>query len=235
MAKTKAELEAELDALAESVGPLVDITTDGPQTDRDGAQDVPVPDALLAKLVDIGDDQVRTVRGAIEWARGQVRNETSGWSGMCLRFVRSCFGVDPLYPDAKTAWLQADRKHREPDVRKWPRGHAGFFEVGEHWHVVLTLGTDEHACISNDTQGDDQVHRARLTQFAPAWGAVPLGYTDDINGEIAPAVRRPRKPQGGREWRIQFLRRAWVRARAQGHTRRAQLLRKWMLQLKARA
>lgn len=229
MAKTRAEIEAEFDALVAELGDPLPVTTKGPAKAPNGRQDLPAPPLLL---VDKGDDgeTVRTKRKAIEWGRDVVADQVDIFTGLCLMFVRMAFGIDPLYPDAITAWDESVRKHRV-GVHKAARGHAGFFRGGDHGHVVLVLGDDR--CISTDVRTAGQADVCRLSDIEAAWGYEFLGYTDDLNGETAPAPR-PRPRQSGREWRMAFLRRALVHARSQGNMKRASMLRAWMDQLRAR-
>lgn len=233
MAKTKAELAAELDAIVAELGDPVEVRTKGPKTPAGGAQDVLDVAAYFGVLHKGVDTTVRTKRKAIEWGRDQARDATQRWSGMCLSFVRQCFNVPPLYPDAITAWDESESKHREPDTGKWPRGHAGFYRVGDHGHTVLTLGDDR--CLSNDADPDEPqgISYTHASGFQRAWGAVPLGYTDDVNAEPAPAPRS-RQQQPGIEWRRRYLHRALVRARSAGQTRRAARIRAWLDQMRRR-
>ena len=151
-------------------------------------------------------------------------------------FVRSCFNVAPLYPDAITAWEQADNaRHRVSDPDAIPRGYATFFRGGEHGHVCLSLGRG--LCLTNDTGVPGTINVARLADISSAWGYQLLGYTTEVNGEEAPRPKpaKPRKPrQTAHQWRVAELRRAIVRARANGHARRARRLRDWLADLRKR-
>lgn len=226
-----------MQAIIDAAGPVREVRTRGPKSVDGGYQDQLNPQSLTVRPADAKSDDdgnVRTKRRAIEWGRDQARKATQSWHGLCLMFVRSCFNVDPLYPDAITAWEGAEHKHRETDTAKWDRGHGGFFRVGEHGHTVLTLGNDEG--LSNDVDPDDPggIARVNLSQLADRWSASPLGTTDDVNGEVAPAPR-PRQRATGIEWRRRFLHRALVRARSSGQTRRAARIRAWLDQLRRRA
>lgn len=230
------------DAIVAELEP-VDVTLPPPDDELD--QDVQDPEAAadrdgvgpatVASLVELGkasDDLVRTARGAIEWARDQVQNGAAVFLGMCLMFVRMCFNVGPLYPDAKTAWLEADRKTRCTPAAA-PRGRAGFFRGGEHWHVVLTLGNGR--CISTDVKRKGRADVCLIAAIEDAWGYEFLGVTGDLNGEAPVPRTRPSKPRlTDRQWRIRHLRRAALRARSQGDTERLRRLRRWLDALRAR-
>lgn len=217
-------VSVELPAPELDAGATQDLLADEDLHDREGVGDVTFAAFVASKA---GDDLVRTVRGAIEWARDQVHNGAAVWFQLCLMFVRMCFNVDPLHPDAKTAWLESPGKVRcsTADAK---RGHAGFFRGGEHWHVVLLLGNG--LCISTDVKRKGLPDVCRLADIEAAWGYVFLGYVTNLNGERAPRPvdPTPRKPQlSTRAFRLRVLRHAIVHARAAGNHARARRLRDW--------
>lgn len=234
MSKSQKQRAEELDALVASM-PESDVLTDGPAPSElpDGEQDA-VENVVLAGTLTKADttltlvsSSVRTVRGAVEWGKGQVERGVAIYHGLCLMFVRLCLGVDPLAPSAKVAWLQADHKHPSKDVDSWPRGHAGFMRGGEFWHIVLVLGNGW--CLSTDAVEWGKVSRVRIQQLADKWGYEVLGWTDDLNGEHPAPAARPRKPHmSQRDFKVKWLRRAIVRARAAGDHDSAARLRRWL-------
>lgn len=235
----KADQVDELDQLVDELGGPVDVELPAPQPGPDGMQDVldeqqlqdvdGVGPATFAKFTaaKAGDDLVRTVRGAIEWARDQVRDGAAIWRGLCLMFVRSCFNVDPLFPDAITAWQESPGKRR-CTTGEARRGHAGFFAGGDHGHIVLCLGNG--LCISTDIRRQGLPDVCKLDDIVNAWGYRFLGDTTNLNGERAPRPTdpTPRKPAiTERAFRLAVLRRAIVHARAAGNHARARRLRDW--------
>lgn len=231
MPRKNRDADATFDALIAELEPA-EVTTSGPESPPDDAQDITsspstlagVGPATLAKMA-AGDDLVRTVRGAIEWGRRQMAERVAAYRGLCLMFVRMCFNVDPLYPDAITAWENADHR-RVCTPAEAQRGHAGFFRGGEHGHVVLTLGNGR--CLTNDTGAPGTINVAMIADIERAWGYRFLGTTNDVNGEIAPRVRASRRRLTDRQWRIRHLRRALVRARAAGDAPRVRRVKRWL-------
>lgn len=232
MPRKNRDADATFDDLIAELEPA-EITTSGPSTPPDEAQDITSSPATLegvgpATLAKMGasDALVRTVRGAIEWGRGQARDKVAAYKGLCLMFVRMCFNVDPLYPDAITAWENADHRRRvTPEAAD--RGHAGFFRGGTHGHVVLTLGRG--LCLTNDTGAPGTINVARIRDIEAAWGYQWLGTTNDLNGESpVPRVRASKPRMTDRQWRIRHLRRAIVRARAASDGARVRRLKRWL-------
>lgn len=226
-----AELEALIADMEREAGEVVDVTADPPHV---AYPDLETQDELdrggQGELVaDREASLVRTALGAIRWAWSQVKGDVDDYQGLCLRFVRMCFNVAALYPSAIVAWVEADRKHRGGQKR----GRAGFFRGGEFGHVVLLLG--DGLCISTDIRDPGQANRCRVADIEQAWGYDYLGYTDDLNGEIAP--RLPGTSQARlttREWRVRRLRAAISTARKNGNTKAAKKLHDWMNEIRNR-
>lgn len=227
------------DAIASELEPQP-VTTTGPETpegvvDFLDEQDLP-PSMGLLDLVGVGpatvakvatkETTVRTARGAIEWGRQQMIDRVAAFKGLCLMFVRMCFNVPALYPDAITAWEQAERKTRGTPANA-PRGRAGFFRGGDHGHVVMCLGNGR--CLTNDTGAPGTINVAMIVDIEQAWGYTFLGWTNDLNGESpVPRVRASKPRMTDRQWRIRMLRRAMLRARAAGDAHRVRRIRRWL-------
>jgi hypothetical protein len=214
-----------------------DVTTAGPES-VDDAHDVLELDELtnldgigpatFAKLAGkISDELVRTKRGAIEWGRDVMESRVASFRGLCLMFVRLCFNVDALMPDAKAAWFDSDQKHPQRDPLKIPRGYATFFKGGEHWHVCLSLGRG--LCLTNDTGTPGTINVARLADIERAWGYELMGYVTELNGDApVPRTRATRRRVSDRAWRIARLRRAIVTARRNHNPEAIRRLRRWI-------
>jgi hypothetical protein len=222
---------------------VVDVVTDGPSYTDDGEQDLLNVDpevaqeiASLAAEVDADDetaksDGVRTRRQATRHALAAVRSGLAIWYGLCLFFVRDVpFNVDRLYPDARTAWREAERRHRfDGDYDAVPGGKPFFYRIGIHDHVVYTLGRGK--CVSTDVVEHGKPDVVMLAAIAEKWRARPLGHTDDLNGEDVPAPR-PRRRRVTRAFKVKTLRFAIVRARAAGEYGRVGRLRHWLAQVR---
>ena len=124
---------------------------------------------------------MRTGEDAISWGRNQITNPTQSWARLCLKFVRSCYGVNALYMDAGTAWDKATYKHRTSDAGSIPRGVPAFFETpGTADHIVLALG--DGRCLTNDWSAPGTISVAKIADLERAWNAPLLGWTEDLNG-----------------------------------------------------
>lgn len=212
------ELAAALDAL-----PVSEVTTAGPVVREDGAQDRQDGEAKAGVV----DDRVRTKHQAHRFAFDAVQSGRRDWHGLCLKFVRECFGVDALYPDAMTAWEEAATKHHTTDESRVPNVRPAWFRGGEHWHIVFGIGNAK--CISSDIDADEPgaVKVCRLTAIEDAWGYEFVGWADEVNEERVPAPR-PRRRVSDLVFRRRMLRRAISNARRRGHDARARRLRRWL-------
>lgn len=234
------DIDDQFDAIVAELEPAP-VETDGPSNSPNGAQDLDDTMAALASIegigpatlakVEPGDDLVRTIRGAIEWGREQMRQRVAIYAGLCLMFVRMCFNIDPLFPDAITAWdMSTTKRPCRPDQAR--RGHAGFFRGGDHGHVVLCLGNGR--CLTNDTGKPGTINVALIEDIERAWGYRFLGDVDSFNGERAPRSRPTRRRLPDRAYRLRYLRRAIARSRAQGHHARTKRLRDWLNDVQGR-
>ncbi len=131
----------------------------------------------------------RNANHALAWARGQHRDGGTEWNGLCLVFVRSCYGIAAHFPSAAAAWHGAERKHRQRDGDKVPRGVPYFWTGGSQGfgHVVITVGGG--LCWSNDIKVTGGISLTRINDITRRWGQSPQGWTEDLN-----TVRVWRKP-----------------------------------------
>lgn len=138
---------------------------------------------------------MRTGEAAISWGRNQITNPTQSWERLCLKFVRSCYGIPAKYADAGKAWDNAKHKHPTRDPMSIPRGVPVFFETpGTADHIVLSLGNG--LCLTNDWSAPGKISVARIADIAARWGQL-LGWTEDLNGVPVyspPATPVPEKP-----------------------------------------
>lgn len=123
----------------------------------------------------------RNAGQALAWARAQHRDGGREWAGLCLKFVRSCYGVDALYPSAAAAWEGARFKHRETDGAKVPRGVPYFWTGGTQGfgHIVLSAGGG--MCWSNDVTAQGGISLAPINEITTRWRQTPRGWTEDLN------------------------------------------------------
>lgn len=225
MAKRKAPTDLD------DVTPAKVTTTGPPDLDR---QDSREPTALGSAAQSPDDNAVRTLHQSRVWAFAAVKSGVQLWHGLCLRFVRECFNVDSLYPDAKTAWLEARRKHYTTTAADVPNGKATFWQVGDHWHVAYSIGRGRVISTDTDIEAPGSANVVLITAISSAWGARLLGYVDDLNGEAPVPAPKPRPRLSNREWRIRHVRQAITHARSSGQLQRAARLRDWLTDLRRR-
>lgn len=230
------KLDELLAQLEDELGPPQDVITEGPQTVGTGDQDVDDPANLPVSSLELdaetGNLPVRTKRQAIEWGFDVVRARVAAYAGLCLMFVRQCFGLDAMFPDARAAWEATPiGKRRRCTTAQARRGHPGYFRGGEHWHVVLLLGNGR--CLTNDTGEWGTINVAYLDAIEQAWGYEFLGDAEWLNGEDVPAPK-PRPQVVGWEFKVKSLTRLYSLARQRGHHSRAARYRRWIEAVKAR-
>lgn len=117
---------------------------------------------------------------AIAWAKKQSR----GYMGLCLVFVRNCYGIAAKYPSAAEAWKHAQHKHGpSTDI---PIGAPVFFSTPAtaYGHVALYLGGGKYR---TNYSAKGTVVTATLGKGAMA-GMTLLGWSEDLNGaRVLPA------------------------------------------------
>jgi hypothetical protein len=137
---------------------------------------------------------IRSPQSALAWARGR----RSFQSGMCLKFVRTCYNVPPLHASAAIAWNKSRFRHSSTPPKGvpvwWTGGSRGF------GHVAISDGGG--FVISTDSGGKGRVGRTTISHITRAWHQTYRGWTEDINGvrvfragSSAPAATAaPKKP-----------------------------------------
>ncbi|TDE91592.1 hypothetical protein EXU48_15720 [Occultella glacieicola] len=158
---------------------------------------------------------MRTPTQAVEWAN-RVK---AGYSGYCLQFVRSAFGVAAKHASAKDAWLATTRRHTD---RTPPAGVPVWFSFDSgvnrnYWHVAISLGGGRIRTTSYPRSG--VVGNTTITGLEKAWsgvGTTYLGWSEDINGvrvytpaapppaPSAPSPEEDDMPTVGEIWSAEF-------------------------------
>lgn len=120
----------------------------------------------------------RSSRDALAWALSESLRPTRSYEGLCLRFVRECFGIPPLFGTAAAAWegtAPGDRSRTLP-----PPGKPVFWAVGSHGHVALSCGFG--LCWSSDITRRGRINVVPLAVVEARWGARFLGWSESLNG-----------------------------------------------------
>lgn len=122
---------------------------------------------------------VRKGEAAIYAARQQ---KTCG-VGLCLKNVRTWFGIGSKYPSAQSAWNNTPSKYKHASNTA-RRGYPFFFKnlskSGGYGHIAL--GWDAHHVISTDQPSAGRVSIVSIDTICSEWHMAPLGYTTWLNG-----------------------------------------------------
>ena len=134
-----------------------------------------------------------------KFAQREHKRRSRDWSGWCLVFVRSCFGVAARYPSATSAWQHAEHRHRTTDPDAIPRGVPVFWTGGSQGFGHVALSRGDGTCWTTDLIRPGHVDVAPIAEVQRRWGMPLVGWTEDINGVRVwspPAPKRPkRKPK----------------------------------------
>lgn len=127
---------------------------------------------------------VNSAEKAIDNARSWLKpsNRPFNFRRACLKIVRTAYGIPARYGTAIAAWNGAKQKvHFNGKYNSVPRGVAFFWSgPSSAGHVVLTTGAG--LCFTNDLAGPGTYTIAKLSTITSRWGAVPKGWTKDLNG-----------------------------------------------------
>ena len=102
-----------------------------------------------------------------------------GFSGLCLQFVRTCYGIPAKYPSAASAWANAKKRHKTSSLSDVPVGAPVFFSAATPYgHVAIYLGGGK---FRTNYSAKGTVITASLSDPVFA-GMKMLGWTEDLNG-----------------------------------------------------
>jgi hypothetical protein len=137
---------------------------------------------------------MRTVAQALAAAKYQVAhpNATVRRGGLCLAFVRQCWGLAPTgVPDADAAWARAKHKTKYGTP---PAGAPVYWAIGQHGHIAISAGNNR--CYSTDILHNGRVSLVPLVQIDSKWGAHYRGWSSDAWGGVALPLTAAVKPTG---------------------------------------
>lgn len=171
-------------------------------------------------------DAPRTGAEAVALGHQWIADEVFLGVGYCLRTVRSLYGVPALYPDAETAWEEADRKH-EVAMSAVPDFTPVWWTNGRYGHVAIKL--PRMRALTTDYVRSGYLGVAPLASLGPWCGGRFRGWTNDVNRvDVWEAGEPPRFTLEDRE---RMLRRALARARRNGKPHRVEGLQQWLTQV----
>lgn len=205
----------------------------------EGQRPAPYPHAAEAAndgqddLFELGGpgDAPRTPAEAVALGHQWDREDRFVGVGYCLRTVRELYGVGALYPDAETAWENADHPQPTRDTDSMPFGTPVWWTNGRYGHVAIVLR--DGLCLTTDYVEAGQLGVARIAALGPWCGGTLRGWSWDVNNV---AVWRPdEEPVEPDRWtladRERLLRNALRRARANNNARREAGLTRWLRQV----
>ncbi len=124
---------------------------------------------------------------ALARARNQSVNGPTYEPGMCLRAVRTMYGVPSLYPDAATAW--AHTRHR---TNSEAAGVLVWWTGGSHGHGHVAIATGDGYCWSVDIRRPGRFDRVPIITITREWGLTFAGMSRDLNDrQVVPDPPRP--------------------------------------------
>jgi hypothetical protein len=137
-------------------------------------------------------------------ALARAKSRETFASNMCLKFVRTRYGVPGLAPDAAQGFAMTNRRHTStppPGVPVWWTG-------GAHGHVAISAGGGY--VLSTDWPRAGSVGRVSIRTLTDRWNKRYRGWSEDINevtvfvtptvdlsALLAAAKADPNRPQGG--------------------------------------
>lgn len=106
---------------------------------------------------------------------------TVGYGGMCLQFVRTCFGIGPKWGSAQEAWNKNTDKHPTSSLKEIPVGAPIFFKSSRHnfGHIAIYLGGGKMR--SSNTKANNRIYTVAVSSYLNA-GYTLLGWAEEING-----------------------------------------------------
>lgn len=127
---------------------------------------------------------MRTTAEVLAYARAQHESGPLVWRGLCLRFVRTAYGLPGVYPSAAEAWEHAQFKHRTEDVDNIPRGVPVFWLGGSSGYGHVTISVGGGRCWTNDFKRVGGIDLANCDDITARWGLDLVGWTEDVNGAV---------------------------------------------------
>lgn len=109
----------------------------------------------------------------------KAKSITKGYKGLCLKFVRVCYGIPAKFPSAASAWANAKKKHHTGSLSDVPIGAPVYFTAySPYGHVAIYLGGGK---FRTNYSAKGTVITANL-DHAVFKGMKMLGWAEDING-----------------------------------------------------
>ena len=120
-------------------------------------------------------------------ALAKANSFSRGYGGMCLKFVRTCYGAPGGYPSAIACWNAQSRYNvRETRLNRIPVGAPIFFAPhgSPYGHIAIYAGGG-YMRTTNSATGRIATDRVSKWQ---SWGYRLLGYSMAIEGYEIPGL-----------------------------------------------
>lgn len=120
-------------------------------------------------------------------ALSNARKIKVGYGGLCLKFVRTVYGIGPKHPSAISAWNNSPDKVSESNPDNIPIGAPIFFSGSRYGHTAIYTGNSR--MITTDSS-NNRVYETSFT--TGAWSRYKLlGYVRNLNGVTIPGLGKP--------------------------------------------
>jgi len=131
---------------------------------------------------------MRTLAQALAFAENERRRGVARWSGLCQKFARSCWDINPGYASAKDAWNAQNPKHQHHD-RTPPAGALVYFLGGQYGHATFSAGGGH--IYSTDILRAGRVDLVTISTIERKWGLKYAGWTDHQGDNLTLPVAQP--------------------------------------------
>lgn len=130
----------------------------------------------------IGESMSQLINRALTRAGNSV-GKGSAYSGMCEKFVRSCYGFTAKHASARIAWEKSGGKHHG-DMNA-PAGVPVFWDIlsgrnAPYDHIAISIGGGW--CISTSAGPGGTVAKVRISDLTRRWGMKYRGWAEIYHG-----------------------------------------------------
>lgn len=131
---------------------------------------------------------------AVTNAAKEAAAASANWSGLCLKFVRTMFGVAGRYPTAYSAWQGAGgaKGANTHTLMAPPANVPVFWSGGAHGYGHIAIADGRGNVYSTDIRRKGKVDLVPISEIHRKWGLKLLGWSETINGvRVHPHVDFP--------------------------------------------
>ena len=126
---------------------------------------------------------MNNLQKALTWAESERKKASQDWSGLCQKFSRSCWDINPNYGSAIIAWNAQKPEHQHHD-RTPPAGALVYFAGGQYGHATFSKGGGK--IYSTDILRKGKVDLVSISTIEKKWGLRYLGWTDTQGKIVLP-------------------------------------------------